>query len=598
MAFKWLTKRRGNPAPLAAAPNILPILEQADAYSRSQDYSSMLVLLQAHEKQFSRDARLFASMGFAYFMLARYQEAAAAFEQALVFEPANVTALKFLVGALYFTEEYAKGIDIGARAIAAGCADEQVYNALGAIHLNLGQLGESLNAFETAIRINPSDTQALANIEAVKSRFSAIGAQEAGSSVVTETRDAWISTYTERFRNGTLTVGEAERLSQLIGAGKQTWHLAIDLVERFMSRDDLTATLAANLSTTCLYAGRTEDGLRLMELAFKLSPALPEVRNGLGYRLVRQGGTRWIEGWRLMAETNRKFNPNNYPKTALLWTGQPLGNKRLFVHFDQGVGDALMALRFVPILAGRGINVVLWVLPAMTSLLTALEPFADIVHSPHMPDPSALGCDYACGLFDLVAGLNVGEGEIAHFPRIWVDDARIAHWRSELGTFNGPVLGLIASGNPRRMDDWIRTVPPERLAALKRLGNVRWINLSTDPRPEVEASIRLLNMADPTPRFSNFADTAAVMSLVDGVIAIDSAGAHLAGALGRPLWVLKPTMDDWRWQIGDTLSPWWPEARVFAATSAGEWHDVIPRLTDDVEDYLRSKYPGGGEFER
>jgi ADP-heptose:LPS heptosyltransferase len=74
--------------------------------------------------------------------------------------------------------------------------------------------------------------------------------------------------------------------------------------------------------------------------------------------------------------------------------------------------------------------------------------------------------------------------------------------------------------------------------------------------------------------------------LVDAVVAIDCAGAHLAAALGKPLWVLKPTMDDWRWQIGSTASPWWPEAHVFPATDAGEWHEPVRLVRQDLQNYL------------
>ncbi len=599
--FKWFGSRRtalpagaaSGSADLAAkrsaALSLAELVAEADRLQAQSDYAATVALLMPEASRFSREASLTSQLGLALYMLARYREAIHFLDQALTVDPVNHSALKFMIGALLSAGENAKGITYAKRAIAAGVADEQIYNALGAMQLNLGSVENAIDAFETAVKLNPEDTQALANLETVKLRFGALRTGEDDSTEVDRIREEQIANLSALLQHDTLTTQGAERLSQMIGIRKEHWPLALALVDRFGPRSDLSATLAANLSATCFYAGRSEIGLALSETAWRLAPGLPETRNALGGRLVRAGGARWNEGWRLMAETNRLLIPGNHVEDSIQWTGQSIGDSKLFVHLDQGVGDAFIALRLLRFLSERGIQVVLWIPPSIAEVVSTMEPLCEIVSSELMPHPSALGCRYSCGLFDLLAGLALSPLDIGRFDLLTGNPSRMERYRPQLRRGDGPVVALIASGNPRRGDDWIRSVPTSALQPLADIKGVTWVNLSTDARPEVVSANQMLHMIDPTGHFNDFADTAAVLSLVDAVVAIDCAGAHLAAALGKPLWVLKPTMDDWRWQIGDVLSPWWPDARVFAGRDAGEWHEPVRLLGADLQSYLTQK---------
>jgi tetratricopeptide (TPR) repeat protein len=579
--FKWLrrggTGRQAEPAP---TQNFEQLVAQLDQFIARSDFKPALTAIRQHESQFSDRIELQVRLGIVLYSLEQYNEAVRALEAALVRDPGNESALKFLVGACYYAREFRQGLAIGRRAIAAGKADAQVHNAMGAMYLQSGDLEHALESFQTAIKLNPADTQALSNLEAVKTRFSAIGVSETDTEEIGRIRDGWIETYTQKLLDGVLTVEEAERFSQTIGIRRDTWPLAMRLVDDFANRPDLSAVLAANLSTICIHAGESQKALALSEFAFADSPTRVEMRNTLGGRLVRQGDERWTDGWKLLAETNRLLNPNNYVDTVPVWRGEFVEGKRLFVHFDQGVGDALIAMRFVPMLSLRGIEVVLWVIPALEMLVESLASYAQIVRSPFMPDPRAFGCHYSSGLFDLVAGLRLGPDEIGEFDRLPAPSAA-TELLQQLATSRGrAVVALITFGNPRRTDDWFRSVPINALEPLKSLPGVDWVNLSTDSRPELGALLGEFKMIDPTPNITSFGDTAAVLA------AVHCSAAHLAAALGRPLWVLKPTIDDWRWQIGDIVSPWWPAARIFAADGVGEWKGTIEMLARDLEDRL------------
>jgi len=136
-----------------------------------------------------------------------------------------------------------------------------------------------------------------------------------------------------------------------------------------------------------------------------------------------------------------------------------------------------------------------------------------------------------------------------------------------------------------RRDDWLRSLPIEATAPLARVGGVSWVNLMIDERTLRTQLLKSLGMADPMADVKNFFDTAAIVDELDAVIAVDSSVAHLGLALGKKVWVLAPSMLDWRWQIGETMSPWWPKATVLRAEGPGRWATAVSRLVAELEAY-------------
>jgi hypothetical protein len=150
--------------------------------------------------------------------------------------------------------------------------------------------------------------------------------------------------------------------------------------------------------------------------------------------------------------------------------------------------------------------------------------------------------------------------------------------RSRLRALKGKRIGLAYGGNPDRRDDWFRAVPPSALEPLATLEGISWVSLVVDNRPDKAEVIKMFRMDDPMNEVKDFEDTAAIISELDAVIAIDSSVAHLACSLGKPVWVLLPTMSDWRWQIGEDTRPWWPTANLMRSTALGDWSGVIRNL--------------------
>jgi hypothetical protein len=167
----------------------------------------------------------------------------------------------------------------------------------------------------------------------------------------------------------------------------------------------------------------------------------------------------------------------------------------------------------------------------------------------------------------------------AEVPYLRPEQARIDHWSERLRDDGALKVGLVWAGDPGHLRDRYRSIPLARLAPLGRIANVRFFSLQKGRgAEELDAAARELQVINLDTDLRNFADTAAVISLVDLVICVDTSVAHLAGALGKPVWVFVPKPSDWRWLEAREDSPWYPTMRLFRQNRPGEWDDVIERV--------------------
>jgi hypothetical protein len=234
-------------------------------------------------------------------------------------------------------------------------------------------------------------------------------------------------------------------------------------------------------------------------------------------------------------------------------------------------------------LAKRGVRFDLWVQPSLARLAASVKGYENLVRTDRRPDAKSLGCDYAITLFGLISVLRIGYEELKQNPtRLAPAPDRLQEVRSRLRALNGKRIGLAYGGNHERRDDWYRAVPPVALKPLFAVEGISWVNLVIDPRPERDEVVRMFRMDDPMKVVTDFEDSAAIISELDAVIAIDSSTAHLAASLGKPEWVLVPPMLDWRWQVGSDKSPWWPNVTLLRSLKPGEWDEVIRDLAQQV----------------
>ena len=284
----------------------------------------------------------------------------------------------------------------------------------------------------------------------------------------------------------------------------------------------------------------------------------------------RRGFAKYESRWR------RSGMPPQRSRGKSLWLGEyPLHRKTILLHAEQGLGDTIQFARYTPMLAGTGAQVLLEVQPELTALMATLPGSAKIIARGETPPPF----DAHCPLGSLPLALHTEQATVpANIPYLAADDRLVAKWSGRLGGLKRPRIALAWSGNASHFNDRNRSLPFSALAPLFSIP-AQFLSLQREVRSGHAQTLaneaRVVHLGN---ELGDFIDTAAVIALCDLVISADTAVAHLAGALGRPLWVLVPFVPDWRWTLNGDSSPWYPRARLFRQTSLGDWDGVIARV--------------------
>jgi tetratricopeptide (TPR) repeat protein len=285
---------------------------------------------------------------------------------------------------------------------------------------------------------------------------------------------------------------------------------------------------------------------------------------------------RWSVG--LLAAQRRSFE-------APLWLGeQSLDGKTILLHAEQGYGDTLQFVRYAPALAGRGATVVLEIQPELKRLLSPLPGIAALIARGEPLPPF----DVHCPLLSLPLALATAPATIpADVPYIAPAGDDIAHWGLCLPQ-RRPRIGLVWSGERSHDNDLNRSLRLKTLLPVLDLADVAFVSLQHEVRDEDASLLRAReNVLALGQQFRDFADTAAVLASLDAVISVDTAVAHLAGAMAKPLFLLLPFAADFRWLRERQDTPWYPTARLYRQPAFGDWASVIEALRQDLPRFVR-----------
>ncbi|MFN3659069.1 MAG: tetratricopeptide repeat protein [Pseudolabrys sp.] len=266
-----------------------------------------------------------------------------------------------------------------------------------------------------------------------------------------------------------------------------------------------------------------------------------------------------------------------------LWLGEyPLGTRSILLHAEQGLGDTIQFVRYAPMLARAGARVILEVQSELKPLLATLDGVASC-HARGEPLPVF---DVHCPLASLPLALKTDAATIpADIPYLRADEDRLAKWRPRLDALSGKRVALAWAGHARHANDRNRSMALEALIPLTARPDVSFVSIQRELRDgdaEHLARAGVLHVGD---TLADMADTAAVVALADLVIAVDTSVVHLAGALGRPVWVMLPYAPDWRWMLSREHTPWYPQARLFRQDAHGDWASVIAAVGAGLADF-------------
>lgn len=361
--------------------------------------------------------------------------------------------------------------------------------------------------------------------------------------------------------------------------------LAVEGLRAALQRDPSMIAAYINLGNALTRLGRIEEARAAFDRAVALAPRHDELRYNRAMLLLAQGD--YAEGWRDYEARLRLKSIQRRPPPFTPWQGEPLAGRRLLVHAEQGLGDTLMMLRYLPLLAERGARLALEVQPALKKLVrSALAEGIEVVaRDEPLPD-----CELSVSTMSLPWLLGTRLDTIpARIPYLAVEPARAARWRGWLADTAGPgtfTVGIAWQGNPNFRFDRNRSVALDRFRVLAGIAGVRLVSLQKGAGSEQleawEGGDRPLDPGPELDRDGAFLDTAALMQALDMVVVPSTALSHLAGALGRPLAVVLPAVTDWRWLIGRRDSPWYPSATLYRQPVAGDWDSVFAALARDL----------------
>jgi tetratricopeptide (TPR) repeat protein len=478
------------------------------------------------------------NLGAAYRQQGRLEDALACYQQALRLNPNYADAQSNLGDVLCRLGRFEEALTALQQAVRLEPGFAEAHNNLGAVCRRLRRFPQSIACYREALRINPQYAEAHFNLGIV---------------------------YTE--------VGD---LDQAVASCREALKLRPHYTEAHFQ-----------LAQALRSKGETEAATAEYQETIRLEPQTPDAHLSRALAWLLAGN--FTDGW---AEYDWRWKCSDFiapPIPSPPWDGSPAAGRTILLHCEQGLGDALQFIRYAPLVKKRVGTLIVACQKPLLKLLAACPGIDRLVeagqplppHDVHLPTLS----------LPRIFGTTLATIP-AEVPYVFADPATIEKWREELRGMGGFKIGIAWQGNPQYRGDRARSLPLVHFAAIARVPGVRLISLQKGPGTEqlagLPGAVEVLNLGNRLDEAAGpFMDTAAVMNSVDLVIASDTAAAHLAGALGVPVWVALPTASDWRWLLDRDDSPWYPTMRLFRQTRCGDWDEVFARIAAELSKLVR-----------
>jgi Flp pilus assembly protein TadD len=376
-------------------------------------------------------------------------------------------------------------------------------------------------------------------------------------------------------------------LTSAYGGMVHALHLATRDAEALACAETLlrqaeTADAYRIAGTALVWLNRHEEAIEHFRTAQVLCPDDATARYHEGMALLALG--EFDAGWRLYdaRRVEAALEPTGRDLAQPMWQGGgDIRGRAIVLRGEQGLGDAIQFVRYAPLVARLGAAVWLEVAPALTPLLKAVDGVAGVLAW----DEPCAAASLHCPLMSLPLALGTSRDTIpCQVPYLMADAERGEAWRQRLGSRSRRRIGIAWSGNPAQPDDRLRSIPGDRLSALLQRQDCEFHTVQTGLTAADAERFAQLGGNDHGAELYDFGETAALMMALDLVISVDSAPAHLAGALARPTWLLLQSNADWRWMRDRTDSPWYPTMRLFRQPNPGDWDSVIAAVVRALDE--------------
>jgi tetratricopeptide (TPR) repeat protein len=503
-------------------------------------------------------------LGVASMQLGRPQDALALYDRALNLNP-QYAPLYLNRGNVFQTlGHHEEAVTNYQKAIELNPEYADAYSNLGNNLRSLGRHEEALLQYEHALRFKPNDAGFLCNkgnaLYELKRVDEALAAYEQSIKIKPD--------YPQAISNRGIVLSYLTRYNE-----------AIECYDQALAIDPKHVEAYSNKGNTLQLLGRYREALGCYEQALAIKPTYADADYNAGICLLTLG--EFNEGWKRYESRWKIYNfAKDLPLFSQpLWKGEPLQGKSLLIQMEQGLGDGIQFSRYATLVAQQGALVLLHCPPDLAPLLKQIEG----VHAVFGYGDVVPSTDYYCTSVSLPYILKTELHNIpAHIPYLFSQPERVAAWETKLGPKTKPRIGFVWSGNLIYRNDQHRSIPLIQFNEL-RSDHLDFFCLQKELRESDQA---VLAQRTDIQHFENeltdFNETAALIELMDMVVTVDTSIAHLAAAMGKPVWIFLRHFPDWRWLLDREDSPWYPTVRLFRQTKMGEWDDVIKRVKKEL----------------
>ncbi|MBW8039423.1 MAG: tetratricopeptide repeat protein [Planctomycetes bacterium] len=517
-------------------------------------------------------------------------------------DPDNSTALHSLGIIAYQTGQYDSAFELISKAIEANPQVPQFHNTLGAVYKALGKFEEAIEAYKKAISLRPDFAEAYSNMGFVLQLL------------------GWFEASAEKCRRAVKLNPSYAQAYNNLGLALQAQEQIAEAIENYTQALQIEPNYAQaynNLGTALKSQGKFEDAIENYKHAIRLEPGFAETYNNLGRVLSAQGqidkaienyrcalklkpdyaGAHWnlsyalllrgrlIEGWEEFEwrrEPSLKFVTYPDCHQSQIWDGSTFAGKRLFVRSEQGLGDSIQFIRYLPMVKALGGTVIFESPKPLFNILQDFDAIDELVQA--CPEVNSdVEYDFYVPLMSLPGIFATTLETIpADLPYLYADPIKMEYWKDKFTEADFKV-GIVWAGSPGYDNDHNRSCALKHFTALAKIEGVKLYSLqkgnAAAQLDELPPNITIHNFAE---QLDDFTDTAAVIENLDLVISVDTAVAHLAGAMGKPVFVLLPFVPEWRWLLNRDDSPWYPTMRLFRQEKWGDWDGVFARAAEQL----------------
>lgn len=552
--------------------HIYALLHYGIVLENTQRFNEALIIYERALAIAPDDASILFNYGNALQSLERYAEAIAAYDHALTIMPHDTNTLFNRGNALRITKHFDDAIHSYTKAIELMPDHVNALHNRGNILQELELFNAALNDFNRILAITPNHIQTLIDkghaLQKLQLFQEALTHYEHALTIVPDNIDFLL--------NRGHALDRLNRTNEALSCYNKILTIDPNHIHAIYCRGNTLKALQ-----------RYQEALVCYNKAIMLDPSFAKAHfNEATTRLLigdfKHGWEKYEWRWK---RDDVVLTMPHYDKP--LWMGkESLKNKTLLVHIEQGFGDLIQFCRYTKLIKQAGAKIVLaTVSPALLTLLKQINDIDYLVTS----DEPLPHFDYYCPLMSLPLIYQTTLANIpAHTPYFHAPKMHIKKWKTTLKNKGKPRIGIAWSGNPIYSSDYQRSIPLEKLTALLAC-KADFYCLQKEIRPaDQEALSTFNNMHILHHDIEDFADTAAIIAAMDIVISVDTSIAHLAGAMGKPMWVMLPYVAEWRWLTERSDSPWYPSAHLIRQQKIGDWASVIEQVKNKLNAFIHA----------